>query len=102
MVRISLVISFTKAMLSDTTVADFVRRSMSAPRLERFIARAARDSPALLVLQLKKAGGEVAEPLVCDVEFSRTLTESGFQNFLRLLKRFQVATASFSDGHDNA
>ena len=60
------------------------------------------DSPTLLVLQLKKAGGEVAEPLVCDVEFSLPLAESFFQSSLRLSQCFEVTAASFSDGHDNA
>ena len=63
MVRMSLVISFTKATLSDTVVADFARRSMSAPRLERFMARAARDCPAYGARNVQKVAAGTGEAL---------------------------------------
>src|SRR5258708_27569631 len=70
-------------------------QGQSHERLPSAVVQLASDSTALLILQLQKPGGEVAESLVGYIEFRSTLAEPLFQVFLRLAQRFQVAAVFF-------
>src|SRR5258708_22470251 len=70
-------------------------QGQSHERLPCAVVQLASDSTALLILQLQKPGGEVAQSLVSDIEFRSALAEPLFQVFLGLPQRLQVAAGVF-------